>query len=298
MSALNSRPAVPIATVASAAGIEISAYPPAGHGRLSPSLGCLPPSENDSIMASYDGPIFRKAPDAHEETIYRILGSHPRIVKYLGSDPLTGDIMLSYLRNGALFSHLTTCPNVPLATRLTWAIEIAQGVAYLHARDIIWADPHLSNVLLNDQYHAVLCDFGLSVHNAPYYYNFTLGPPPIYLCPSISLTPRRTDIFGLGVILFVLLSERFPFHKDLFPSPREQIAVMQKHYEIAMRGGVFDELPPSLQSYFGSIVAKCFAISYQSADVLVEELVAAYAFWWKDNEQVRTLSILLVDDDS
>ncbi|KAF8972623.1 kinase-like domain-containing protein [Flammula alnicola] len=286
---LSSRSGVTIA-VASAAVIGYSTYlifrqlslsPGPSHSDHMPNMSG--DGEDDSTLANFKGktrirglcsngspgPIFYKAPNANEEAIYRILGSHPRIVKYLGGDPLTGHIMLSSLRNGALLFHLRAHPVIPLATRLTWAIEIAQGVAHLHARDIIWAGPHLANILLTDDYHAVLCDFGLSVHKAPYFYDFTIGPPPIYSCPFgyCAKTPRRNDIFGLGVILFVLLSERFPFHKDLFPSTLEEIAVLEKHEEITDYRRAFDKLPPSLDSYFGNIVDNCFTIKYQSADI-------------------------------
>ncbi|KAF8874575.1 kinase-like domain-containing protein [Gymnopilus junonius] len=266
--------------------------------QLSPSIGrfrsrelsnASPERENNS---TFTGPIFFKPADANEEAIYKTLESHPCIVKFLGTDPPTRQIMLAYLRNGNLLFHLQSNSDIPLATRLTWAIEIAQGVAHLHARDVIWADPRLQNVLLTDDYHAVLCDFGLSVYKAPYSYKFSKGPPPIYSCPIgyNARTPRRRDIFGLGVILFVLLSGRFPFHTDLFPSPPEEIAVMDKHdassYDvISGKCGDFDRLPPLLHSYFGSIVTKCFAIEYQSADVLVTELEAACSLWW-ENEQL------------
>jgi protein kinase X len=275
--------------------------------------------ESASTSASFDGKstivvhfrhtdplvpvvIFRKPANQNEEEIYRILGSHPRILKYLGKDPLTGQIMLPSLRNGDLLSHLSAHPGILVATRLTWAIEIAQGVAHLHARDVIWADPHLQNVLLTDDYHAILCDFGRSIYKASHYYNFTKGPPPIYICPLGygSRTPRRTDIFGLGVILFVLLSERFPFHKDMSPSLQEQIIIMQKHDEIFRTLGVFDKLPPLLSSYFGDIINKCLTIEYQSADTLVTELEAAFSLWWQDNAehwQVNICSIFLVDSE-
>jgi len=277
-------------------------------------------SENGSKIASVNGkkftfvvhfryvdqmasaPIFRKPANDNEEEIYKILGSHPRILKNLGKDPLTRDILLPFLHNGDLLSHLSAHPGIPVATRLTWATEIAQGVAHLHARDVIWADPHLQNILLTDDYHAVLCDFGRSIYKASHYYNFTKGPQPIYTCPLGYgfRTPRRTDIFGLGVILFALLSERFPFHKDMFPSSQEQVAIMQKHDEIFSARGVFDKLPPLLDSYFGDIVNKCFTIEYQSADTLVMELEAAFSLWWQYNvehKQVRNCSISLVDSE-
>jgi len=243
--------------------------------------------------------IFRKPANDNEEEIYRILGSHPRILKYLGKDP-TGHTMLPSLRKGDLFSHLSAHPGIPVATRLTWAIEIAQGVAHLHTRDVIWADPHLQNVLLTDDYHAILCDFGLSVYKASHYYSFTKGPPPIYICPIGygSRTPRRIDIFGFGVILFVLLSERFPFHKGMFPSLQEQQAIMQKHDEIFTVLGDFDKLPPWLDSYFGEILNKCFTLEYQSADTLVADLEVAFSRWWQEHaehRQVRIYSISLVD---
>ncbi|KAA1476685.1 kinase-like protein [Dentipellis sp. KUC8613] len=247
-------------------------------------------AENEWEAAGFDGPIFYKDKDGSEQNIYETLGPHPRIVKYLGSEPLNGAVMLTTLRNGSLFRHMRNRPGhvVPLATRLTWAVEIAQGLAHLHARDVIWADPHLDNVLLTDDYHAVLCDFGLSVHKAPYFYKFRRGPPPTYLCPIGYCvdTPRRTDIFGFGVMFFVLLTNRFPFHKDWFPSPVEEIAIMKRHNDIVDRWtGDFDKLPPALDHYFGNVLSNCFRIRYNAADTLAIELEAAFTSWWKENEQ-------------
>lgn len=41
--------------------------------------------------------------------------------------------------------------------------EIAQGLAYLHSQDIIHGDLRGSNILVDDDWHVRLADFGLSV---------------------------------------------------------------------------------------------------------------------------------------
>jgi serine/threonine protein kinase len=41
--------------------------------------------------------------------------------------------------------------------------EIAQGLAYLHSQNVIHGDLRGSNVLVDDDWHAVLADFGLAV---------------------------------------------------------------------------------------------------------------------------------------
>ncbi|TFY71999.1 hypothetical protein EVG20_g981 [Dentipellis fragilis] len=127
-----------------------------------------------------------------------------------------------------------------------------------------------------------------SVHKAPYFYKFRKGPPPAYLCPIgyCADPPRRTDIFGFGVMFFVLLTNRFPFHKDWFPSPVEHMAIMKRHDDIVDRRiGDFDKLPLALEPYFGNVLYKCFTIRYEAADTLAIELEAAFALWWKENEQ-------------
>jgi serine/threonine protein kinase len=89
----------------------------------------------------------------------------PFILPFLGASSTTGPppwILVSpYMKNRDILKYLQSkqgarCEKVALIH------QIAQGMAYLHSRDIIHGDFKASNVLVTDEGKAVICDFGLS----------------------------------------------------------------------------------------------------------------------------------------
>ncbi|EJD36212.1 kinase-like protein, partial [Auricularia subglabra TFB-10046 SS5] len=87
---------------------------------------------------------------------------HPFIVPFFGSADL-GDrlvIVLPFMRNGNLVHYLR---NNPLADRHFLLLQVADAVRYLHeSLRIVHGDLKCENVLVSDEGHAPLTDFGLS----------------------------------------------------------------------------------------------------------------------------------------
>ena len=155
--------------------------------------------------------LWRKDGRLVEKHIYELLGSHPRIVAYHGHDPVTFELLLQRLPKGDLDSYLQQHPELSFQNRIAWAIEIVQGIAHLHSKGVVWNDTHFGNVLVTDDLHIVLCDFGGSYVNPDGWQHFDTAPPLPYVCP-MGYCPKikRQDIFGFGVMLFVILSKRYP----------------------------------------------------------------------------------------
>jgi serine/threonine protein kinase len=233
---------------------------------------------------------WRKDGRIVEMKVYELLGRHPRIVAYHGHDPVTFELLLQRLPNGCLDRYLPQHPEVPFQNRLAWAIEIAQGIAYLHSKDVVWNDTHLGNVLVTDDLHVVLCDFGGSYINPVHSQLFDSGPPLPYVCPSgyTGLTIKRQDIFGFGVILFVLLSKRYPHcpTRGFAPPAQELIQTFNFHHKLN-----FDILPDAIYPRFAQIVINCFNIFYQSAAELLLDLEEAYSLWIQEFEKVCSLFV-------
>jgi protein kinase X len=163
--------------------------------------------------------------------------------------------------------------NIPFATRITWAVEISQGVAYLHARSVVWADGHFRNILLTDDFHVVLCDFNFSILNPEKNQEIFSAPPAVFNCPPSYIgNIFLFDIFVFGVGLFTLLETKFPFCEDLHPTADTMAAVFTKHCE-----GRFASISDtSVEQFFGSVLNKCFKMGFSSAAELVAELFKAY----------------------
>ncbi|THU82444.1 hypothetical protein K435DRAFT_971962 [Dendrothele bispora CBS 962.96] len=158
----------------------------------SPTSTCA--SKNHMLYRQCSSHLYRAELDnwrkrdvrTNEVDIYELISPHPRILPFFGIDNLTGDALFEYECNGNLWSFLiaNNANKVPLTSRLVWAIEIAQGLAHLHHKGIVWADAHFGNILLTEQHHVLLADFAVSVQNPERFHEFVTVPPAPFAWPS------------------------------------------------------------------------------------------------------------------
>ncbi|GKC28572.1 probable receptor-like protein kinase isoform X1 [Tanacetum coccineum] len=129
-------------------------------------------------------------------------------------------LVYEYMPHGALHDHLhKDDTHLSWMQRLKVAIGAARGIDYLHKggdtkHGIIHRDVKSSNILLDENWEAMISDFGLS-KIIPFDHSFyasikgTFG----YLDPEYLFTnklTRATDVYAFGVLLFELLSGRLP----------------------------------------------------------------------------------------
>ena len=93
--------------------------------------------------------------------------------------------------------------------------DLAQGVAAVHARGLIHRDIKPANVILHDDGRPRLVDFGLAAHLGSPRLRQIAGSPP-YMAPEQvrghgDRVDHRVDIFGLGGVLYALLTGRPPY---------------------------------------------------------------------------------------
>ncbi|KAI7993838.1 Receptor protein kinase TMK1 [Camellia lanceoleosa] len=130
-------------------------------------------------------------------------------------------LVYEYMPQGTLSRHLFRWKEEGLKPlewlkRLTIAVDVARGVEYLHGladQSFIHRDLKPSNILLGDDMHAKVGDFGF-VHLAPDGKSSiltklagTFG----YLAPEYAVTGKVTikvDVFSFGVVLMQLITGR------------------------------------------------------------------------------------------
>ncbi|KAL2343777.1 hypothetical protein Fmac_005062 [Flemingia macrophylla] len=105
----------------------------------------------------------------------------------------------------------------PIRKRI--ALGAAKGLAYLHDHcdpKVIHRDVKANNILLDEEFEAIVCDFGLAklMNYKDSYVNSsvrgTIGHiPPEYL--STGNTSEKTDVFGYGMMLFELITGKEAF---------------------------------------------------------------------------------------
>ncbi|KAJ7779686.1 kinase-like domain-containing protein [Mycena metata] len=90
---------------------------------------------------------------------------HPSTIPFLGIDrdtfPSSFCMVSPWMKHGTILKYLESRGGGDIG-RLT--LEIAQGLEYLHSMSIVQGDLRGNNILISDNYHACLADFGLATN--------------------------------------------------------------------------------------------------------------------------------------
>lgn len=106
---------------------------------------------------------------------------------------------------------------------------IAETIGYLHTLNLVHRDIKAENILLNRNKQLKLIDFGFSLESVPPATIDTFCGTPTYMAPEIvskkDHVPHYTDLWSLGIFLFVMLQGNYPFRakneSDLFEKIRK-----------------------------------------------------------------------------
>uniref|UniRef100_A0A5B6ZI96 Protein kinase domain-containing protein n=1 Tax=Davidia involucrata TaxID=16924 RepID=A0A5B6ZI96_DAVIN len=147
-----------------------------------------------------------------------------KLVGYYGSRDSSQNLLCYELvPNGSLeaWLHGPLGVNCPLDwdTRMKIALDAARGLAYLHEDSqpcVIHRDFKASNILLENNFHAKVADFGLAKQAPEGRENYlstrvmgTFG----YVAPEYAMTGHllvKSDVYSYGVVLLELLTGRKP----------------------------------------------------------------------------------------
>uniref|UniRef100_A0A7N1A8I1 Protein kinase domain-containing protein n=1 Tax=Kalanchoe fedtschenkoi TaxID=63787 RepID=A0A7N1A8I1_KALFE len=164
---------------------------------------------------------------------------HRNLVKLVGyySNKDSSQNLLCYelVPNGSLegWLHGPLGVNCPLDwdTRMKIALDAARGLAYLHEDSqpcVIHRDFKASNILLENNFHAKVADFGLAKQapegRANYLSTRVMGTFG-YVAPEYAMTGHllvKSDVYSYGVVLLELLTGRKPVDMSQ-PSGQENL---------------------------------------------------------------------------
>jgi len=130
-----------------------------------------------------------------------------------------------WLENGSVRRYLDRCGCIlSMMDCLQLLCEVAAGLSYLHSFSVIHGDLTGSNILIDDEGKACLCDFGLSSIAAEFqgtsFLTSTIGGNVRWAAPelyrvvendSVPAITTHSDIYSYGSVVLEVLSGHVPY---------------------------------------------------------------------------------------
>ena len=231
-----------------AMGIVFRAEPSSGGDAVAVKLLKEELSENETFVRRF----LREARVAAEV-------EHPNLVRVLEAGEANGRhyLAVEYIAGGTLRRRLDADGPLTLEQTTRLARQIGTALDALHEAGLVHRDVKPENVMLDEEGHALLADYGLA--KGPAYTVLTrpgqVMGTPAYMAPELvngAEATSSTDLYALGCVLFESLAGRPPFTgSNVF-----ELLVSHVEREPPSVAAVRDDVPASVDEVQGRALAK------------------------------------------
>ena len=195
----------------------------------------------------------------------------PYVVKLVGAclEPPHYSLVMEYLPNGDLHDFLLKSEEISWKVRYQIAIDIGQGIKYLHGQEpaIIHGDLKSLNVLLDTDYRAKIADFGLAKVKIASSVSTQLGgkqgisvrweaPEVLFSEGNERKKSKASDMYSYGTILWELGARKLPYpeqsNNQVFASKFQEL--QQGISDEKAREIITQDTPPAM----AKLIARCW----------------------------------------
>ncbi len=225
----------------------------------------LPPEKRQQWLDRFrkEARAAARSEHANVVTVYDVNESHGQ--RYYSMRYVEGRSLADILRDGPLPNHRAAA----------YLETVARAVHYIHSCGVLHRDLKPKNILVDQNDHPLVADFGLAKWREDASESTqTLGPlgTPPYMSPEQAQYPVRvtaaSDIYSLGATLYALVAGRPPFQAAL---PLETLRQVIFEDPVPPR-----QLNPAIDRDLELICLKCLQKEphkrYASAEQLADEL--------------------------
>jgi serine/threonine protein kinase len=199
---------------------------------------------------------------------------HPNILSIYSYGEHNGlpYIVMPYMPGGTLSEYIAKHGPLSMSEAQQYLEQISSALDYAHGQGCVHCDVKPANILLDDQGHVVLSDFGIvrlmqpdpestlqSIKSSE-----TLMGTPDYISPEQALSQPldgRSDVYSLAVTLFFLLAGRPPFKAESSIA----MALMHVHEKPPALGLMRADITPQIDGVIGKALSKWPEQRFQTA---------------------------------
>ena len=130
--------------------------------------------------------------------------------------------VIDYFSGGNLVDYITTLNGFQEKYARLIFKKILEGIKFIHSRGLCHLDIKPENIVLTKEFKPIIIDYGLAEKYTDE--NGNIKPLKImkgtkmYICPEMYINKPysgiKADIFSLGVFLFYLVTNQYPFKKN------------------------------------------------------------------------------------
>ncbi len=230
---------------------------------------------NEALQSAEDGDMHRKM-FLNEASLAGKM-THPHIVAIFDAvvDENMSYIVMEYAEGGTLEKYCKPDSLLEPQTVAEIIFKCVRALAYANSKGLIHRDVKPGNILYTSGSDIKLGDFGAALNKVSDKTQVAAVGSPLYMAPEILTGAKATvqsDIYALGMVMYMLLAGRPPFEASNAASLAYQIVNHDPEPPSSFRAGI----SVAMEDIVKQAMAKDIARRYQNWEAFDKDLAAIW----------------------